>query len=210
MDAATLKAYDRDANGFASDWETQPPPIDLHAVVRKFFIAGGATADIGCGSGRDAAWLDANGYPAKGYDASDGLLREARTRHPRLQFAVAVLPGLDGIAEGSFANVLCETVIMHLEPEAITSAVERLLSLLAPGGILYLSWRVTEGGDRRDEHGRLYAAFDPERVLRALTTTEMLLDEQVGSVSSGKLIRRIVARRQGAVHRGAPKAGSTS
>jgi hypothetical protein len=56
---------------------------------------------------------------------------------------------------------------------------------------------VTEGKDRRDEHGRLYAAFDPERVLRALATSEILLDEQVGSVSSGKLIRRIVARKRG-------------
>ncbi len=196
MDDATLSAYDRDANGFATDWETQPPPSDLHATVRKFFIPGGATADIGCGSGRDAAWLDANGYPAKGFDASDGLLGEARKRHPNVPFATAILPGLDGIADASFSNVLCETVIMHLEPEAITPAVKRLLSILVPGGILYLSWRVTEGADRRDEHGRLYAAFDPERVLRALTATEMLLDEQVGSVSSGKLIRRIVVRKQ--------------
>jgi hypothetical protein len=79
-----------------------------------------------------------------------------------------------------------------------TPAVERLLAILVPGGILYLSWRVTEGADRRDEHGRLYAAFEPERVLRALTANQVLLDEQVGSVSSGKLIRRIVARKQSA------------
>jgi SAM-dependent methyltransferase len=121
-----------------------------------------------------------------------------RGRHPEVHFSTAILPGLDGIAESSFANVLCETVIMHLDPEAITPAVERLLAILVPGGILYLSWRVTEGTDRRDEHGRLYAAFDPERVLRALTATQVLLDEQVGSVSSGKLIRRIVARKQSA------------
>jgi hypothetical protein len=57
---------------------------------------------------------------------------------------------------------------------------------------------VTEGTDRRDEHGRLYAAFDPDRVLRALTATDVMLDEQVGSVSSGKLIRRIVVRKRAA------------
>jgi SAM-dependent methyltransferase len=196
MDKATLNAYDRDPNGFANDWETQLPPSDLHATVQRFFILGGPTADIGCGSGRDAAWLDRNGYPAKGFDASDGLLSEARKRHPQIPFATAILPDLAGIADGSFANVLCETFIMHLEPEAITPAVERLLSILVSDGILYLSWRVTEGAGRRDEHGRLYASFEPERVLRALAGTEVLLDEQVGSVSSGKLIRRIVARKQ--------------
>jgi hypothetical protein len=59
-----------------------------------------------------------------------------------------------------------------------------------------LSWRVTEGADRRDDHGRLYAAFDPALVLRALIGGDVLLNEQVGSVSSGKVIRRIVARKQ--------------
>jgi SAM-dependent methyltransferase len=196
MDDATLGAYDRAAKDFADDWHGQPPPSDLHDVVRRFFLPG-PTADIGCGSGRDAAWLNAAGYPTKGFDASEGLLSEARRRHPEIEFGTAVLPGLDGIAEGSFANVLCETVIMHLEPAAITPSVERLLAILVAGGVLYLSWRVTEGADRRDEHGRLYAAFDPEHVLRALAGSEMLLDEQVGSVSSGKLIRRIVVRKQG-------------
>ena len=195
MDDTTLNAYDRDAKGFADDWESQPPPVDLHAVVRQFFVPG-STADIGCGSGRDAGWLNANGYPTEGFDASERLLAEARRRHPQVHFSKAILPGLDGIAEGSFANVLCETVIMHLESEAVRPAVERLLAIIVPGGILYLSWRVTEGADRRDEHGRLYATFDPERVLRALKATQILLDEQVGSVSSGKLIRRIVARKQ--------------
>ncbi len=194
MDDATLSAYDRDAKNFADDWDAQPPPSDLHAVVRRFFIPG-PTADIGCGSGRDAAWLDANGYPTKGFDASEGLLAEARRRHPHIDFSIAALPDLDGIAGGSFANVLCETVIMHLKSEAVTPAVETLLALLIPGGTLYLSWRVTEGADRRDEHGRLYAAFEPEQVLSALSKTQILLDEQVGSISSGKLIRRIVARK---------------
>ena len=131
MDDATLSAYDRDAKAFANDWDAQPPPSDLHAVVRQFFIPG-PTADVGCGSGRDAAWLNACGYPTKGFDASEGLLAEARRRHPQIHFSTAILPGLDGIAESSFANVLCETVIMHLEPEAITPAVERFWPSLFP------------------------------------------------------------------------------
>src|SRR5580692_8575572 len=197
MDDATLTAYDNAAKAFADEWAAQPPPTDLQAVVRQFFIPG-STADIGCGSGRDAAWLDAEGFPTHGFDASEGLLAEARRRHPRILFSHAMLPDLTGIKDGSFANVLCETVIMHLDPAEVTPAVERLLAILVPGGVLYLSWRVTEGADRRDEHGRLYAAFEPERVLRALTGADVLLDEQVGSLSSGKVIRRIVVRKRSA------------
>ncbi len=73
--------------------------------------------------------------------------------------------------------------------------LKRLQDLLVPGGALYLSWRVTEGADRRDEHGRLHAAFDPAQVPSALSSSEMLLHEQVGSVSSGKPIRRLIARK---------------
>jgi SAM-dependent methyltransferase len=194
MDDATLTAYDKAAKAFADEWAAQPPPTDLQAVVRQFFVPGAPTADIGCGSGRDAAWLTANGFPTRGFDASEGLLAEARQRYPHIEFSNAVLPDLDGIADGSFTNVLCETVIMHLEPEAIAPAVERLLAIFVPGGILYLSWRV-EPTDRRDQHGRLYAAFDPEHVLRGLAATQVLLDEEVGSVSSGRLIRRMVVRK---------------
>ena len=47
MDHATLGAYDADAKSFAEDWETQPAPVDLHAVVRRFFAPGQPSADIG-------------------------------------------------------------------------------------------------------------------------------------------------------------------
>ena len=65
MDRATLAAYDKEAAAFAQDWHEQPAPVDLHAIVTCFFIRGGTTADIGCGSGREVAWLNANGYPVK-------------------------------------------------------------------------------------------------------------------------------------------------
>jgi SAM-dependent methyltransferase len=194
MDHATLAAYDADAAAFAKDWHDQPPPVDLHELVRRFFRPG-LTADIGCGCGREVAWLDTNGFPAIGYDASEGLLAQARSRYPGLRFEAAALPELAGIADGAFDNVLCETVIMHLARAAIAPAVRRLVAILKSGGILYLSWRVTESADQRDRHGRLYAAFDPALVLDALDGAEILLDEEVVSASSGKKIRRIVARK---------------
>jgi SAM-dependent methyltransferase len=193
MDRATLDAYEQNAASFAEDWESQPSPDDIYDIVRRFFRQG-PTADIGCGSGRDTAWLAQNGFAATGYDASGGLLVEARRLHPELPFHHAVLPELSGIAEASFANVFCETVIMHLPPRAIAASVQRLMAILEPQGTLYLSWRVTEGHDNRDERGRLYAAFDADLVLQALTAWKILLDEQRVSISSGKAVRRIVAR----------------
>jgi SAM-dependent methyltransferase len=193
MDRETLLAYDADAPAFAKDWHEQPPPGDLHAIVRRFFRPG-LTADIGCGSGREVAWLGANGFSAVGYDPSEGLLAQARARYPDQKFETAALPELAGIADSSFDNVLCETVIMHLDIAAIAPSVRRMMSILKSGGVLYLSWRVTEGADQRDRAGRLYAAFDKVLVLAQLPGAAILLDEAVVSASSGKRIHRIVAR----------------
>ncbi|MGY4314503.1 class I SAM-dependent methyltransferase [Bradyrhizobium sp. JR3.5] len=193
MDRATLAAYDKEAAAFAQDWHEQPAPVDLQEIVGQFFIKGGATADIGCGSGREVAWLNANGFPAEGFDASEGLLTEARARYPTLRFTHAELPELSGIAADSFDNVLCETVIMHLDHALIAPSVRRMFELVKPGGIFYLSWRVTEGDDARDVHGRLYAAFDTALVRAELAAAELLLDAEVVSASSGKVIHRLVA-----------------
>ena len=195
MDRPTLAAYDKDAAAFARDWHEQPAPTDLHGIVERFFIGGGATADIGCGSGREAAWLNDHGFPATGFDASEGLLAEARRRYPKLNFAHAELPDLRGIAANAYDNVLCETVIMHLDRAQIAPSVRRLLDIAKPGGIFYLSWRVTAGSDQRDKHDRLYAAFETSLVLRELTTATVLLDEEVASTSSGKTIHRLVVRK---------------
>ena len=195
MDRPTLAAYDRDAAAFARDWHEQPAPTDLHDIVKRFFVAGGATADIGCGSGREVAWLNVNGFPAKGFDASDGLLSEARRRYPQLEFAHAELPALGGVATDAFDNVLCETVIMHLDRALVPPSVRRMLEIVKPGGVFYLSWRVTEGDDQRDKHERLYAAFEPSLVRSELTAATILLDEESISASSGKKVARIVVRK---------------
>jgi SAM-dependent methyltransferase len=192
MDRATLAAYDSGAAEFAKDWHEQPAPVDLQDIVKRFFVKGGATADIGCGSGREVAWLNVNGFPTTGFDASEGLLAEARSRYPNLTFAHAELPELRGVAADSYDNVLCETVIMHLDRALIAPSVRRMLELVKPGGIFYLSWRVTEDADSRDNNGRFYAAFDASLVRAELVAATTLLDEEVVSASSGKKIHRIV------------------
>jgi SAM-dependent methyltransferase len=197
MDRLTLAAYDKDAAAFAKDWHEQPAPGDIQAIAARFFVKGGISADIGCGSGREVAWLNANGFPADGFDASEGLLAQARSRYPDLSFAWAELPALRGIAANRYDNVLCETVIMHLDRARIAPSVRRMLDIVKPGGVFYLSWRVTEVADQRDKHHRLYAAFDASVVRAELAAATPLLEEEVVSASSGKKIHRVVAKKNG-------------
>jgi SAM-dependent methyltransferase len=197
VDEQTISAYDAAAAQYARDWLEQPPPDDLHDIVRRYF-RGGPTVDIGCGCGREVAWLEAQGYDACGYDASEGLLRQARSLYAGLRFGVAALPQLAGLASAAYANVLCETVVMHLHPDVVGMATRSLLRLLQPSGTLYLSWRVTDDVSMRDKAGRLYAAFEKKKIEAALEQGEMvLLDEEKTSLSSGKKVHRLVIRKPG-------------
>jgi 2-polyprenyl-3-methyl-5-hydroxy-6-metoxy-1,4-benzoquinol methylase len=197
MDRQTLSAYDADAAAFAKEWHEQPAPSDLHEIVARYFVRGGTSVDIGCGCGREVAWLNANGFPAVGFDASEGLLAQARSRYPDLNFTHAELPSLKSIPADAYDNVLCETVIMHLDHARIAPSVRRLFDIVKPCGVLYLSWRVTDDSDLRDAHGRLYAAFDASLVLSELMAATTLLDEEAVSASSGKKIHRLLVKKAG-------------
>ena len=150
MDEQTLAAYDTNAAGYARDWHDQPPPSDLHAIVKRFFRPG-LTADIGCGSGREVAWLAADGYPAIGYDVSEACSQQARARYPDCDFRSAALPA----AGRCRRRQLRQRAVRDGHHASAARAKSRppcarLLAILKPAGILYLSWRVTQGGDHRD------------------------------------------------------------
>ena len=195
MDNKTVEAYNLSSGGYAEDWAKQPPPSDMYALLERFFRPG-KKIDIGCGAGRDVAWLCNNGFDAIGVDASHGLLSQARKNFPGIRFEPATLPLLSEIKGELFQNVLCETVLMHLEKKEIPVATRSLLDLLMPGGTLYLSWRVTPEASMRDKNGRLYTSFEQDSVLQAIgTLAEILFDQEEVSASSGKIIHRVIARR---------------
>jgi SAM-dependent methyltransferase len=170
----TLAVYDAYAAAYCAGWLAQREPTDLHEELTRWFVRGGRTADIGCGSGREVAWLNAHGFPAEGFDASHGLLAQARLRFPDLTFKFAALPDLVQIGDAAYDNVLCETVLMHLPRVQIGPAVENLKRITAPAGVLYLSVRLTEGPDTVDENGRRFSAFPLSLLTEALTPWRIL------------------------------------
>ena len=112
MDRKTLAAYDSDAAAFAKDWHDQP----ARSICRKSSSGFSCAAALRPISAAAAAARSAGSIPTASRPwvlTSEGLLAEARRRYPGMKFAHAELPDLKGI--GTFDNVLCETVIMHLD-----------------------------------------------------------------------------------------------
>ena len=191
MDERTKRAYSELAENYSNDWLNQPAPVDMYELLKKYLIRAGKTADIGCGNGRDAFWLNSNGFPTVGFDSSEELLKIAEKIYPKMSFYRAHLPELKEI-HTKFDNLICETVIMHLPADQIAAAVSNLKRVLSEDGVLYLSWRVTEEKDSRHQDGRLYSAFNTKDVLKHFPETSVLHFEDTISKSSGKRICRVI------------------
>ncbi len=176
MDRSTLAAYDSDPQAYVDRWLARPEASRLQSLMLEHFKPGGSTADIGSGGGRLTAWLAGQGFAAVGFDASDGLLAQARARHPQIEFRRAVLPDLREVAPASFDNIFCKGVLMHLPRAEIAPAAANIARLLKPGGTLLLNWRITRPADIRDERGRLYSAFESDLVRDALGGLKFLYD----------------------------------
>lgn len=163
MDKRTIDAYEAGAAQFAELYRSVTP-TDLYRQVLAFFHREEPTADIGCGSGRDAAWLAEQGFPTTGYDASPAMLKVARAAYEKLNFQLAVLPELAGIPDGAFKNVLCSGTLMHIGREHLITAVINLARILRGGGRLVVSYRASQTDGEREPDGRLFTAIPPGKL----------------------------------------------
>lgn len=166
-DFQTIAAYDNAAAQVAALHATLVP-TRIYQLVNQFFLRGGACADIGCGIGRDCAWLAEQEYTVTGIDASEGMLNQARNRYPHIPFVKGSLPLMKEVADSTFTNVLCSAVIMHLAENQIASAAANLVRVTAENGVIVLSFRGTQNENWR-ENGKLYSPISPDKLISCFT-----------------------------------------
>ena len=172
FDPKTLAIYDRQAAQIVH--RHNQIGDELIAELAQWLHPAVLTADIGSGGGRYAAWLAVAGFSVVGYDASRGMLAEARAAHPQVDFRLAHLPDLTEIADASFDNLLCAAVLMHLPASAIEPALTNLVRVLRPAGRLVLTWRTSMYADReREDDGRLFTDISLAEVTTHLQTYRM-------------------------------------
>jgi len=138
--------------------------------------------DVGCGTGRDLAWLLRKGKDVYGADPSKEMLAAANSSlasqglSGQGRLFEAALPDLSLFNEAEFDGVLCSAVLMHLPEEEVFDAVYALRRILRPGGTLVVSVPVIRNDvdpqTRRDPHGRLFNELPPPKL--------QLLFERVG------------------------------
>ncbi|MEE2040245.1 methyltransferase domain-containing protein [Nocardiopsis sp. CT-R113] len=118
-------------------FDLTPEAVGLRARARELLRAGpeDTVVDVGCGAGRAAAEIAAEGPHVVGVDLDEGMLRSARERHPRPEFRrgdAYALPLPDGRVQGYRAEKVYHSLG---DPARALSEARRVL---APGGRLVL------------------------------------------------------------------------
>lgn len=132
---------------WAVTYDDRPNPMTraeeswVRSILTSRTAPGALVLDAGCGTGRHAAWLAAEGFQAVGVDRNAAMLRRAADRTPHASFVQGDFRALP-ISSGSVAAAVCSLALCHV-PELVPALLE-LARVLQPGGRLVVS----------DPHGR--------------------------------------------------------
>lgn len=133
----TVAAYDQIAALYAK--RNAAMPEDLATLATRFLELvrqGAKILDVGCGAGRDMAWMEARGARVTGVDLSAGMLAEARrqVRGALLQMDMRRL----NFPDARFGGVWCTASLLHLPKREAPGALREMRRVLVPHGILFL------------------------------------------------------------------------
>jgi SAM-dependent methyltransferase len=128
-------------------------PHELYApVIDLFPLKPGRVADIGAGTGRDAAWFARQGHTVLAVEPVRELREPGRARYGTdgITWLDDTLPALSKmLSHGPFDLVTLNGVWQHINDEERRIAMPILARLLAPGGLLVLSLRHGPGAPGR-------------------------------------------------------------
>ncbi|MFF5206992.1 class I SAM-dependent methyltransferase [Streptosporangium sp. NPDC000396] len=112
-------------------------------VVRT--AGGGPVAELGCGPGYVAAYLQKLGLDIFGLDLSPVMIDLAREAYPELGFEVGSMDALD-LADGGLRGIVSWYSVIHTPPQELPAYFREFRRVLAPGGHLLLGFFESEGG----------------------------------------------------------------
>jgi ADP-ribose pyrophosphatase YjhB (NUDIX family)/ubiquinone/menaquinone biosynthesis C-methylase UbiE len=160
----TIAAYDGKAQAFADRWFDLRLTEDMGRFTARL-APGVRVLDVGCGPGRDAAWLAEQGYQAVGVDLSEGMLREGLARGvpvPLIQADMAHMP----FRKGSFRGLWVCASLLHIPKKEAADVLRELSRIVHPGHISVAVKRGEGEAWVTDEAGKrlFFAYYTPSEI----------------------------------------------
>jgi SAM-dependent methyltransferase len=144
----TRTSYDAVADEYAARFhdELARKPFDramLRWLVERVPEAG-LVVDLGCGPGQVGAFVHQLGRRVHGIDLSPALVAEAAQRFPAIPFSVGDMTALTDWPAGAFAGIVAFYSIIHVPRAELALAFAEMARVLAPGGVLLVSFHIGE------------------------------------------------------------------
>lgn len=148
-----LAGYAADADALIAPYEALSPEEVFAPVAHLLPMTPARIADIGAGTGRDAAWFAGRGHQVLAVEPVHAFRAAGRTLHhsPLILWLDDALPGLPSTLtrRERFDLVTLSGVWQHLDDDQQRVAIPNRAALLAPGGHLILSLRHGPGAPTR-------------------------------------------------------------
>jgi 2-polyprenyl-3-methyl-5-hydroxy-6-metoxy-1,4-benzoquinol methylase len=146
-------------------------------------LRGKRILDVGCGFGRDSKYFSEKGYDVLGVDASEEMIKLAKTHAPKAAFLVQDMLALH-LGDRKFDGIWCCASLLHIRKEDAPSVLKGLGDVLDDLGILFISVKRGEGEVLKkypDGTRRFFANYSDSELKR--------LVEQNGFVSLTEYVR---------------------
>jgi len=176
----TLSYYESNAKELSKRYESAKMD-NIHTLLKSTFPANSSLLEIGCGSGRDASFMYQNGYDVLAIDGSREMIAEARVCHPELdeRLEVIKIPDELNFEPSSFDGVYSIATLMHLEKEAIDHTIEKITSILKPGGKFFFSVSIQRDDiddQGKDEKGRHFTTMSADEWIACCEKYGLILE----------------------------------
>ncbi len=151
-------SYDSAAEAYAAQLATEldHKPLDRHLLNR--FAEGtrgrGLVADLGCGPGQIARYLQEQGVAVTGIDLSPGMVRVAAGLYPGIEFRTGDMTRLD-LPDASLAGLVAFYSIVHFRAAELGAVFAQMRRVLIPGGPALIAFHV---GDEEVHVDDLYGS----------------------------------------------------
>jgi SAM-dependent methyltransferase len=181
------ESYDSAAEAYAEHLasELAHKPLDRHLLNRfaEDTRGRGLVADLGCGPGHVARYLQDQGVTAVGIDLSGEMVKCAAQLNPHLEFRVGDLRELT-LPDASLVGVVAFYSIVHFECTELPPIMLQLRRILAPGGLALISFHIGDGVVHVDNlfGAQVYLDFyfhPPTKVIAALQTAHLAVIEHI-------------------------------
>lgn len=134
---------------------------DLHTVLKSSFKPGSTLLELGCGSGRDAAFMMKQGFKMIASDGAASMVEETLRHHPELSGNVYTIQIPDELSgePGSLDGIFSIATLMHLSRQDIEDTILKIKSLLISKGRFLFSVPIQRDDTEKNEFDRKKRRF---------------------------------------------------